>query len=139
MTGVMEGQMTIFDLDTWYGKMSPVPYPQTMAKISEPSLKKPQGSLKKLPLFLNLRGGGGTHQAASWEMGGALLGEYTMQSFGESPSVGVESALSLILEENPHPKYSLSKKACLGILRRVEKAGRVLPEELMDALLRQSR
>jgi hypothetical protein len=71
-------------------------------------------------------------------MGGALLGEYSTHSFGESPSVAVESRLSQILEDNPHPKYYLSAKSCLGILRRAERRGKELPEMLKQALLMQS-
>jgi hypothetical protein len=52
---------------------------------------------------------------ASWETDGLSLGEYTTRSFGECPSVAVESRLSQILEDNPHPKYFLSAKACQGI------------------------
>jgi hypothetical protein len=45
-------------------------------------------------------------------------------------------SLSQILEANPHPKYSLSPKACQGILRRAEKRGKELPEMLQKALER---
>jgi hypothetical protein len=61
-----------------------------------------------------------------------------MHSFGESPSVAVESRLSAILEDNPHQKYSLSAKACLGILKRAERRGKKLPEELERALRAQA-
>lgn len=69
----------------------------------------------------------------SWE-DGVLLGEYTIASFGESPNVAVESRLSWILEDSPPGRYSLSDKACLGILRRAEKRGKELPKELKLAL-----
>ena len=68
---------------------------------------------------------------------GALLGEFTMHSFGESPSEENVSRLSQILVDSAHPKYSLSEKACAGILRRAEKRGKELPQELKEALLRQ--
>lgn len=71
-------------------------------------------------------------------MGGPLLGEYSMRSFGESPKDGVESHLSQILEENAHPKYYLSAKACQGILRRAENRGKKLPPILKTALIAQS-
>lgn len=79
--------------------------------------------------------------------GGQLLGEYTMHSFGEQPNMlmaecGIEehrkdvsvSHLSQILVDSPQPKYSLSKKACMGILRRSEKRGKALPPILKEAL-----
>lgn len=65
-------------------------------------------------------------------------GELTTLNFGECPSVAVESHLSQILEENPLPKYSLSEKACAGILRRAENRGKELPEVLKTALIRRS-
>ena len=85
-----------------------------------------------------LGGADGVHQDAFWEAGGALLGDYTMHSFGEYPSEERESLLSQILEENPLPKYSLSARACQGILNRAERRGKMLPELLMKALKRQS-
>ena len=138
---VCEGQMTIYDFlspDTWCGKTSPEPLAVTKARTSERSLKKQQKSPLKMPLFLDLMGGAGVQAAASWVMGGPLLGEYTMHSFGECPSEENESLLSQILEEAPLPKYSLSAKACQGILRRAEKRGKTLPKMLKEALKRQS-
>jgi len=59
-------------------------------------------------------------------------------SFGEFPSAAVESHLSQILEDQPHQKYYLSAKACLGIIRRAERRGKELPEPLLKALILQS-
>lgn len=50
----------------------------------------------------------------------------------------VRTKLSQILEENPLPKYNLSAKACLGILRRAERRGKDLPERLKAVLIQQS-
>ena len=69
---------------------------------------------------------------------GALLGEYTMHSFGESPNEENASHLSQILQDSPHPKYSLSEKAVVGILRRANRRGKGLPDELRIALQNQS-
>lgn len=54
----------------------------------------------------------------------------------EFPSAGVESSLSDILESpGPHlSKYFLSRKACIGILRRASNRGRMLPQILFEAL-----
>ena len=71
-------------------------------------------------------------------MGGALLGAFTMHSFGESPREENVSLLSQILEDTPHPKYCLSAKAVIGILRRANKRGKELPTELRLALQTQS-
>ena len=42
--------------------------------------------------------------------------------------------LSDILEEDADPKYSLSSKACAGILNRAQRRGKELPEILKKAL-----
>ena len=73
-----------------------------------------------------------------WEDDGAWLGECMMRNTGESPNAAVESRLSQILEETPQEKYSLSAKACQGILRRAERRGKDLPEPLKTVLLMQS-
>ena len=73
-----------------------------------------------------------------WEENGALLGAFSMLSFEECPSAENASHLSQILEASPHPKYSLSAKACLGIVRRAERRGKELPPLLKTALLNQA-
>lgn len=73
-----------------------------------------------------------------WEDDGAWLGECMMRNTGESTNAAVESRLSQILEETPQEKYSLSAKACQGILRRAERRGKDLPEPLKTVLLMQS-
>ena len=85
--------------------------------------------------------------------GGLSLGELMTLRTGEKPSetavqemlsvwgpnsVAEESRLSQILEETPHPKYNLTAKACLGILRRAERRGKDLPKFLKAVLIRQS-
>ena len=73
-----------------------------------------------------------------WEDDGAWLGECMMRNTGESPNAAVESRLSQILEATPQEKYSLSAKACQGILRRAERRGKDLPDLLKTVLLMQS-
>lgn len=73
-----------------------------------------------------------------WEDDGAWLGECMMRNTGESPNAAVVSRLSQILEATPQGKYSLSAKACQGILRRAERRGKDLPETLKAVLLMQS-
>lgn len=57
---------------------------------------------------------------------------------GEKPIHAIRTRLSDILEKNPDPKYNLSPKACMGILRRAEKRGKELPEILREALEKQA-
>ena len=138
MTEQMDGQVSLFAHDTWSGRMSPEHSAATTEKTLQQSSKKRSGSSsRKHPLCLYLKEDG-LQADASWVMDGALLGVYSMHSFGESPKDGAESYLSQILEDNPHPKYFLSAKACLGILNRAARRGKDLPEALKAALLMQS-
>lgn len=135
MTSQLDGQVSMCAQGTWSGKTSPEPSQATKETTSLPSSKKRfTSSSRKPPLFLYLKKDG--QQAdASWEPNGALLGEFSMRSFGESPSEENASLLSQILEENPHPKYFLSEKACRGILTRAARRGKPLPNLLKTALL----
>nr|WP_295759697.1 DNA cytosine methyltransferase [uncultured Oscillibacter sp.] len=81
---------------------------------------------------------------------GNLLGEYEWETLspwlggswtlntGVSPREGRVSSLSAILEDSPHQKYYLSRKACLGILRRARERGKPLPPHLEAALKAQA-
>lgn len=127
-------QMSLFDLDTSFGKMYPEhSHPQT-EKISKQSLKKPQELLTVPYLYLDLREGYGNLLGAFWEVNSPLLGEFSMLNTGVLPKDVKESFLSQILEEAPHPKYYLSKTACLGILRRAKSRDKELPKQLKTAL-----
>lgn len=133
----VEGQMGLFDQDMPYGKMSQVHSAVTKGKTSELSSKSFAKSKMKEPLFLDLRGVGGTLAGTSWVTGIPLHGESSMRAFGEYPSVVEESGLSQILEEEVPLKYFLSAEACRGVLRRAEKRGKALPGILETALNQQ--
>ena len=140
MTESWEEQVTWSDLGLWSGKMSPEVSRPMKEEISKQSLRKSSGSQsRKVPMCLCLKGSGATQAACTmnWE-DGALLGAYTMHSFGESPREENESHLSQILEDSAPQRYSLSAKACLGILNRAKKRGKELPKPLRIALERQS-
>lgn len=95
---------------------------------------------RKPPILKCLKKAGtpGGDTTMKWEDDGAWLGECMTRNTGESPNVAVVSRLSQILEETPQEKYSLSAKACQGILRRAERRGKDLPETLKSVLLMQS-
>lgn len=131
-------QMSLFDQDIWSGKTYQEPCPQTKEKTSGVSSKKQSGSSKRMPIYLDLRKTDGHTPDALWAMGGPLLGEYTMHSFGEYPKEENVSLLSQILVDEAHPKYSLSAKACQGILNRANRRGKKLPEILQKALENQA-
>ena len=129
-----ERQITLSDLDTSFGKMSPEHSQVQTEKISMRSSKKPQELQTAVYLYLDLREGYGNLLGAYWDMNSPLLGEFLMLSTGVSPKDVRESFLSQILEDTPHPKYYLSKTACLGILRRARARGKELPKQLKIAL-----
>lgn len=166
MTEQMEGQMSLFDQDMPFTKTSPEPSAPTKEKTSEPCLKKQPKLQTKMPMFLDLRAENGVRAGAYWETDGVSLGEYMTPNIGEfhsgenayvysltlagtqqeryclncseKPLTEIPSKLSWILEKNPDPKYNLSQKACLGILRRAENRGKTLPPMLESALRRQA-
>ena len=82
----------------------------------------------------DLRPGGGNLLGPYWEVDSLSLGESWTLNTGESPRDVKESFLSQILEEHPPRKYYLSRKACLGILRRSAERGKGLPAKLKEAL-----
>ena len=67
------------------------------------------------------------------------LGACTTPNISEQHSGAGVSFLSQILEEHAPARYSLSSKACQGILRRAERRGKDLPPMLKAALEQQAR
>ena len=90
-------------------------------------------------MFLCLTTASGCPQVKSWETIILSHGESsTPRRAGESHKDGGVYLLSSILMDSVPEKYSLSPKACQGILRRAEKRGKELPEVLKVALERQA-
>ena len=135
MTEMLDGQMSFFDLVSDAGKTCLEHSQATAVATSKPSSKPSAKCAIPMLQYLNLKVGNGLMQEPSWEMVTALPGGSTMLNFGESPSEERGSTLSQILDLNAPEKYSLSKKACAGILRRAEKRGKTLPDMLRDALM----
>ena len=130
----MQQQMNI--LDSLFGKTSQEPSAATKEKTSEPSSKRSAPSVRKTLMCLDLRPGmGGNLLGAYWEMDTVLPGESMTLNTGESPNAVRESTLSQILDLNAPAKYSLSPKACAGIIRRAAKRGKELPSMLLEALM----
>lgn len=112
-----------------FGRMYPVLFHQGAEQILEPCLKKSQK-----PVFQCLQVADG--QTQEWLEGRRLIqpGGCSIPSIGGHPNVERESTLSEILQDSVPGKYSLSPKACLGILRRAENKNRKLPDNLRIAL-----
>ena len=143
MIETLDGQLGLFDLDTWSGRTFPEhsAAETPKAQTSPPSSKKSSKSQSRMPVCVCVyqTEDGQNPGATTLKMvPGALLGEYTMHSFGESPREENASRLSQILEDSPPPKYSLSARACQGILNRASRRGKELPGELREALERQA-
>ena len=150
----MDGQVTWSDLGFSFGRTLSEHSAATEEKTSQPCWKKLRVSQNQDFLYLDCRkSGNGQKQEPLPAMGGLSLGELTTLRTGEKPSetavqemlsvwgphsVAEESRLSQILEVNPLPKYNLTAKACLGILRRAERRGKDLPKLLKQVLLMQS-
>lgn len=141
MTERADGQVTWSDLGLWSGKMCPEHSAATKGETSRQSSKRSSASQsRKPPILKSLKKDGqlGGATTMKWEDDGAWLGECMTRNTGESPNAAVGSRLSQILEATPQEKYSLSAKACQGILRRAERRGKDLPETLKTVLLMQS-
>lgn len=149
MNDQLEGQVSMFDLVSPFGRTCPEPSQAIKAETSKQSCKPSAKSPSQMFQFLSLKKGNGARLDASWAMAAALPGGRTTLSIGESPSeteiqamcdrlgphnVAVESTLSQILQANAPEKYFLSKTACEGILRRAARRGKELPQMLKDAL-----
>ena len=134
-------QVTWSDLGLWSGKMCPEHSRATKGETSRQSSKRSSASQSRKPPILKCLKRDGTPGGATtmrWEDDGAWLGECMTRNTGESPNAAVVSRLSQILEVTPQEKYSLSAKACQGILRRAARRGKDLPETLKAVLLMQS-
>ena len=141
MTEQTDGQVTWSDLGLWSGRTCPEHSAAIKGKTSRQSSKRSSASQNRKPPILKCLKKAGTPGGATtmkWEDDGAWLGECMTRNTGECPNAAVVSRLSQILEETPQGKYSLSAKACQGILRRAERRGKDLPELLKAVLIQQS-
>lgn len=167
MTEALDGQVSLFDRDTWFGRTFLGLIVPTEERISPPCWKKLSASQSQDFLFLDCRTSrSGQKPEGSSATDGASRGERTTPNTGEcrsadgvsawwltltdspqgtsslnvseEPKILVYTKLSQILEENPDPKYNLTAKACAGILRRAERRGKKLPEALKTVLKFQS-
>ena len=80
----------------------------------------------------------GPMPTVTWETDGAWHTAFLTLNTGASPNEGQESFLSQILQADVPQRFYLSRKACLGILRRASARGKALPEILKKALEQQA-
>ena len=110
----------------------------TSSKFCE-RLPRPQAEAELM--CLNLHGGErqtslfGETPDVSWETVTRLPGACWTPNTGACPKDAKESSLSAILQADAPEKYSLSARACFGILKRAEKRGKKIPALLWEALV----
>ena len=134
-------QASMFDPECCAGKTfrEPSPAESGKARTSGSSWKKHSELVYQEFMFLKITlGDGDILGQPYWEILSPYVGESSTLNTGVCPRVVRESSLWQILEPHPQRKYYLSRKACLGILRRARKHGKELPATLKLALEMQS-
>ena len=134
-------QLSIYDLDLWCGKMCPEPSPAEHQKERISGSSSRRSSELKSVVFQSLDltpGAGNLLGEFYWELISPWRGDASTLNTGVSPREEKESSLSQILQDDPPDKYYLTRKACLGILRRAFERGKELPRKLNRALEIQS-
>ena len=134
-------QVSMFAPDSCAGKMSPAHSPAGSKRemTSGSSWKKHSELVYQEFMFLKITlGDGDILGQPYWEILSPYVGESSTLNTGVCPRVVRGSSLWQILEPHPQRKYYLSRKACLGILRRARKRGKELPATLKLALEMQS-
>ena len=146
-TNVMDGQVSMFAPDSPSGKMCRAASPadgtrrrggKGRARTSGRSSRRSSRLRNQSFMLLNLRTGAGNILGPYWETDPQWLGCGGTLNTSECPKDVAESSLSAILQENVTSKYYLTRKACLGILRRAVERRKDLPEQLELALKAQA-
>ena len=134
-------QASMFAPECYAGKTfrEPSPAESGKARTSGSSWKKRSELVYQEFMFLKITlGDGDILGQPYWEILSPYVGESSTLNTGVCPRVVRGSSLWQILEPHPQRKYYLSRKACLGILRRARKRGKELPATLKLALEMQS-
>ena len=146
-TNVMAGQVSLFGPDSPCGKTCPAVSPadgtrgrggKRRGRTSGRSSRRSSRLRNQHFMFLDLRSGAGNILGPYWEIDPPWLGCGGTLNTSECPKDAVESSLSAILQDSVPSKYYLTRKACLGILRRAEEREKDLPEQLELALKAQA-
>ena len=126
-------QLSIYDLDLWCGRMFQEPSPAEPQKERISGSSSRRSSELKSVVFQSLDltpGAGNLLGEFYWELISPWRGDALTLNTGVSPREEKESSLSQILQDDPPDKYYLTRKACLGILRRAFERGKELPRKL---------
>lgn len=132
-----DDQLCLFDPATYVGKTCQVLSRQVSSTARTSAVSSRKLYELKFQAFQSLDltpGAGNLLGEFYWETISPCVGGVWMLNTGVSPREEKESSLSQILQADPHRRYYLSPKACLGILRRAYERGKELPPKLKRAL-----
>ena len=132
----VDGQASLFAPDSPHGRtcLGSTPAAFRPARTSSRSSRRSSALKNRTFMLLDLRPGAGNLLGPYWEYDPAWLGPPGRLNTSECPKGAVGSSLSQILLDTVPSKYYLSRKACLGILRRAKERGKPLPPQLEQAL-----
>ena len=132
-----DDQLCLFDPATYVGKTCQVLSRRVSSTVRTSAVSSRKLYELKYQAFQSLDltpGAGNLLGEFYWETISPCVGGAWMLNTGVSPREEKESSLSQILQADPHRRYYLSPKACLGILRRAYERGKELPPKLKRAL-----
>ena len=132
----VDGQASLFAPDSPHGRtcLGSTPAAFRPARTSSRSSRRSSALKNRTFMLLDLRPGAGNLLGPYWEYDPAWLGPPGRLNTSECPKGVVESSLSQILLDTVPSRYYLSRRACLGILRRAKERGKPLPPQLEQAL-----
>ena len=138
----VDGQESLFAPDSSAGRTCPVCSAADTPKGRISSSSSSRSSALTAVPFLSLDltpGAGNLLGEFYWDLRSPWRGGSLTLNTGPAPPSGdAGCSLSLILQDNPPRKYYLTRRACLGILRRAGERVRPLPPQLHRALLVQA-
>ena len=133
-----DGQICLFDPAIYAGKMCRVSSPRGSPTARTSGVYWRKLSELKYQAYQSLDltpGAGNLLEESYWELLSPWRGDASILNTGPAPRSGdAGCSLSAILQDDPPSKYYLTRKACLGILRRAAERGKELPEKLKRAL-----
>ena len=132
----VDGQVSLFAPDWPHGRtcLESIQAASRPARTSSRSSRRSSALKNRTFMLLDLRPGAGNLLGPYWEYDPAWLGPPGRLNTSECPKGAVESSLSQILLDTVPSRYYLSRRACLGILRRAKERGKPLPPQLEQAL-----
>ena len=132
----VDGQVSLFAPDWPHGRtcLESIQAASRPARTFSRSSRRSSALKNRTLMLLDLRPGAGNLLGPYWEYDPAWLGPPGRLNTSECPKGAVESSLSQILLDTVPSRYYLSRRACLGILRRARERGKPLPPQLEQAL-----